>query len=187
MKPSDIPNLISFMRILLVVPVVALILKEEFLAALFLFVIAGISDGIDGFLAKHFHWQSRLGSILDPIADKLLLVCSFVTLSWVGMIPLWLVIAVFVRDFVIVIGAVSYHFLHGNYEMAPSFVSKLNTFMQILLVTAILSLKLTEIPFQVIDWMIMITLITTVLSGLNYVIVWGFKAYRLAQNSNTHD
>jgi len=187
MKPKDIPNLISFMRILLVVPVIVLIINQEFLMALVIFVIAGVSDGIDGFLAKHYSWQSRLGSILDPIADKLLLVCSFVTLSWVGMIPVWLVVAVFVRDFIIVLGAAGYHFRYGKYEMEPSFISKFNTFMQILLVTAILSLKLTAIPFWVIDWMVMVTLLTIVLSGLNYVIVWGRKAYRISHNSNAHD
>ena len=77
MKARHIPNIISVFRILLVYPVVASILQKRFDWALTLFVVAGVSDALDGFLAKHFHWQSRLGSYIDPLADKLLLVSSY--------------------------------------------------------------------------------------------------------------
>ena len=78
---KDIPNLISILRILLVIPVIAALREHQFGLAMVLFAIAGISDALDGFLAKHYHWESRLGSILDPLADKLLLVASFATLT----------------------------------------------------------------------------------------------------------
>jgi len=188
MKYRDIPNIICFLRILLVIPVVLLILEGDYLFALFLFVIAGVSDGVDGFLAKHFHWQSRLGSILDPVADKLLLVSTYVSLTWVGLIPLWLLLAVFVRDITIVIGAYAYHSFIGEFKMAPSLISKFNTVMQILLVMAILSLQLTEIPQNIIDIMVSVTLLSIILSGLDYVVVWGKKAYRAThKNHNAHD
>ena len=91
MKPSDIPNIITVFRFLLVPPVVVLLLQDRFFAALVVFGIAGISDGLDGFLAKHYHWTSRIGALMDPLADKLLMVSSYLTLGWLGLIPQWLV------------------------------------------------------------------------------------------------
>lgn len=176
MKLKDIPNAICVLRIILVFPVVTLLLSGDYVFALVLFVIAGLSDGLDGFLAKHFHWQSRLGSILDPLADKLLLVCTYVAMSYVGLIPVWLVIAAFVRDIVIVMGVLAYHHFIGAFEMAPSFISKLNTFMQILLIVGVLSQQLTTIPGYIIDWMVFATLTTIVLSGIDYIIVWGRRS-----------
>ena len=173
---KDIPNLICVLRIILVFPVVSLILNGDTLFALVLFVIAGLSDGLDGFLAKHFHWQSRLGSILDPLADKLLLVSAYIAMSYVGLIPVWLVVAAFSRDIIIVAGGFAYHKFIGKFEMAPSFISKFNTFMQILLIAGVLSRELTEIPVYIIDWMVIGTAITIFLSGMDYVFVWGRRA-----------
>ena len=188
MKYRDIPNLICVFRIVLVVPVIFFILNENFLWALSIFILAGVSDGVDGFLAKHFHWQSRLGSILDPVADKLLLVSTYITLTWIGLIPLWLLLAVFARDIIIVIGAYAYHTFIGEFKMAPSLISKLNTVMQILLVMTILSVQLTEIPSSVIESMVFITLLTIILSGIDYIAVWGKKAYLAThKNHNAHD
>jgi len=172
----DIPNLICVLRIALVYPVVSLVLSGDTIFALVLFVIAGLSDGLDGFLAKYFHWQSRLGSILDPLADKLLLVSVYIAMSYVGLIPVWLVVAAFARDIIIVVGGFAYHKFIGEFEMAPSFISKFNTFMQILLITAVLSQQLTAIPDYIIDWMVAGTLVTIVLSGADYIVVWGKRA-----------
>jgi len=174
---KDIPNLICVLRIILVFPVVSLILNGDTVFALILFVIAGLSDGLDGFLAKHFHWQSRLGSILDPLADKLLLVSTYLAMSYVGLIPVWLVVAAFARDIIIVSGGYAYHKYIGQFEMAPSFISKFNTFMQILLIAGVLSQQITEIPTYIIDWMVIGTLTTIVLSGMDYVFVWGRRAF----------
>ena len=85
MKARDIPNIITALRFLLVPPVVILLLQERFTAALIVFGVAGLSDGLDGFLARRFDWRSRLGGIMDPLADKLLVVSSFVTLGWLGL------------------------------------------------------------------------------------------------------
>ena len=105
MNARDIPNIISVLRIVLVVPIIVLMLEQQFAAALLLFFVAGLSDGLDGYLAKRNNWGSRLGSILDPLADKLLLISSYVALGWLGLIPVWLVAVVLIRDIVIVSGA----------------------------------------------------------------------------------
>jgi len=176
---KDIPNLISIARIMLVLPVALLLLKEQYSWALLLFFIAGVSDGLDGYLAKHFGWRSRLGSILDPLADKLLLVTSFLCLAWVGLIPIWLVVLVMGRDVVIVLGALAFHCLVGRYDMAPTWISKLNTVLQITLVLAlVLSNGLYKLPEALLLGLVYGACLTTVLSGLDYVWTWGRKAYR---------
>jgi cardiolipin synthase len=176
-NPKHIPNIISIFRILLVIPVVYLLINREYAGALVLFAVAGVSDALDGFLAKHFNWQSRLGSILDPLADKLLLVWSFVSLAWIGMIPLWLVIAVFTRDVIIVVGAMAFHVLYGEYEMSPTRVSKANTFFQIVFVLAVV---FYHGEFLLKPWIIealqYVVLATVIISGLNYIWIWGRKA-----------
>lgn len=174
---QHIPNIISVLRILLVIPVVMLLLDQQFGSALLLFAIAGISDAVDGFLAKQFGWQSRLGSILDPLADKLLLVCSFLTLAWLGLIPLALVVAVMLRDLVIVLGAIVYHYRYGRFEMRPTRVSKANTFFQIVLVLAVVFYhgEFADIPWA-IEALVYIVWATTLISGANYVWIWGRRA-----------
>jgi cardiolipin synthase len=177
-----LPNIISVLRILLVIPVVYLLLHELYGTALILFAVAGVSDGLDGFLAKHFGWQSRLGSILDPLADKLLLVCSFIALAWNELIPLWLVVAVLARDLIIVFGAVAFHVLFGRYEMAPTRVSKVNTFFQIVFVLAVVFYH-GQFAFK--PWLIealgYVVLATVIISGANYIWIWGRRALEAAR------
>jgi len=173
----DIPNLITFLRFLLTVPVVYLLLTREFSGALWLFALAGLSDGLDGYLAKRFHWETRLGSMLDPLADKALLVSSFLCLGWLGLLPSWLVAAVILRDLVIVGGALYYHFQVEPLEAEPRLISKLNTLVQILLVILVVCdagpLPLPELLLQGLIWG---TFATTLLSGLDYVVVWYRRA-----------
>jgi cardiolipin synthase len=177
MRARDIPNAITVMRFLLVPPVVILLLQERFTAALVVFGIAGFSDGLDGFLAKRFDWRSRLGSILDPLADKLLLVSSFVTLGWLGLIPAWLVWLVILRDLVIVAGATFYHMRIEQFDAEPSIASKLNTGTQILLVLAVLySFGIQTLPVVLMDVLFYGVLLTTLWSGFNYVWTWGRRA-----------
>ncbi len=174
MQINQIPNLISVARILLVAPVVWALLNEQYSLALILFAVAGVSDAVDGFLAKQYSWQSRLGSILDPLADKLLLVSSYLALAWVGLIPVWLVAAVLARDLLIVFGVVVLHFWLGRVEMSPTMVSKLNTVFQIVLVLAVM---LYHGAYAFTPWileaLVYIVLATTLVSGLHYVWVWG--------------
>ncbi|MCK5480160.1 MAG: CDP-alcohol phosphatidyltransferase family protein [Gammaproteobacteria bacterium] len=179
MKPSDIPNIITVFRFLLVPPLVLLLLNHRYGTALIVFGVAGFSDALDGFLAKRYGWASRVGAIMDPLADKLLLVSSFVTLGWLGWIPLWLVALVILRDIVIVIGAMIYHWYVAYLETTPpTLVSKLNTFAQIMLVLAVMfSQSIQTLPFLWLDVLLYSVLVTTIWSGLDYVWVWGRRAW----------
>lgn len=176
-KPSDIPNIISVIRLITVIPVVYLLVVHEFGWALLLFAVAGISDGLDGLLAKHYGWQSRLGGLLDPLADKTLLVCCFLVLGAHGFIPLWLVLAVIFRDLVIVSGALLYNYQVAEVEAAPILMSKVNTALQIVLVVAaILDAGLMHLPDALIETLIWACLATVVVSGAQYVWIWSRKA-----------
>ncbi len=179
MTRRDIPNLICWFRIALVAPVVWAMLQFDFQLALLFFAVAGLSDGLDGFLAKHYNWKSRLGSILDPLADKLLLVASFATLSYLDLLPWWLFALVMSRDLLIVIGALAYHKAFGEFEFEPLWSSKVNTLLQILLVLLVMVIvqwfpQLDEIKTIAI-WIVVISVI---ISGSEYVLVWGRNAWR---------
>ena len=184
MTLSQLPNLITLSRIALV-PVLILFLKEQdYVMALVVFVIAGVSDGLDGLLAKRLGYTSRFGAILDPIADKTLLVSAYVMLTVLGIVPFWLMLTVAFRDLLIVGGYLAYTSLVGPVHMRPSVLSKINTFMQILLVVVILVKRAAglEWPFFE-DVLIYAVLVTTVVSGVHYVWVWGMKASSAHESS----
>lgn len=181
----DIPNIISAIRLIAVVPIVYLLVVGQFGWALVLFAAAGISDGIDGYLAKHYGWQSRLGGILDPLADKTLLVCCFLVLGAHGFIPLWLVLAVIFRDLVIVAGALLYNYQVEEVEAAPIVASKLNTLIQIFLVVAVITnAGLYPLPTVLLQVLIWACLITVLVSGIQYVWIWGRKAMSRGRQSD---
>ncbi len=184
MKRHDIPNVISITRILLVVPVVVALLGDHFGIAMVLFAIAGISDALDGFLAKQYHWESRLGSILDPLADKLLLVAGFATLTWLGFIPSWLLWLVLGRDIMIVTGGIAYHYLCGKFKLLPLWSSKINTFFQIVLVFVVIVEHYASLGIQYwIEMGVSMVVISVTISGAEYMIVWGRRAWRLHKNN----
>ena len=179
MKLRHIPNILTAFRFLLVPPVVVLMLKDEFMPALVLFAVAGFSDAVDGFLSRRYHWTSRIGGLMDPLADKLLMVSSYLTLGWLGLIPAWLVALVILRDLVIVTGAVIYNARIEQVEATPSVVSKLNTLAQILLVLSVLfSQAVAALPGWWIDALIYGVLVTIVWSGAGYVWTWGRRAWK---------
>jgi cardiolipin synthase len=183
-KKSDIPNLISFLRLLLIIPVVWYLLEQRYEMALILFAIAGLSDAIDGYLARKYNWGSHLGGWLDPLADKAMQVSVYVCLTWLQLIPLWLLSAVIIRDLLIVGGGVFYYYRVERVNAAPSVISKLNTLMQIMLVIIVLvHMSVLTLPVNVIDATIYLVLITTILSGLDYVITWGTKAWHIKKGS----
>lgn len=175
-----LPNALTILRILLV-PLLALrVLQHDYTAALCITFIAAVTDGLDGLLARRFGWQSRLGGILDPLADKLMLIVSFVVLTVVGAIPLWLTLLIIGRDLVIVAGAVTYHYWIGPFDASPSMLSKVTTVFQLLLVLLIL-LRLSQVwpaPDSLKLGMIVATALLCVGSGLHYVARWGGQARR---------
>lgn len=184
MQARDIPNAITVARLLLVPPIVLCLLSDRYGLALVLFVVAGVSDALDGFLAKRFGWTSRLGGLLDPIADKLLLVSCYLALTWQGLLPLWLTALVIGRDLVILAGAILYNALIERVEAAPSVISKLNTLSQLLLVVAVLfNYGAQVLPAGWLDVLIYAVLATTVLSGIDYVWTWGWRAWNKKRGS----
>ena len=184
-----LPNLITFLRIVLVVPVAWLIREQRYEPALILGAIAGASDALDGYLAKRFGWQSWLGGILDPIADKLLLIACFVSLGLVDQHPLWVTGLVVGRDAVIVIGAVAYHYLIGPISGQPTYLSKFTTCIQITYVLVQL-LRLTHcigVSETCVSALLWLVVVSTVLSGIDYVARWSIKArQQLRANRNNN-
>lgn len=177
LRPAHIPNIICVLRIVLVGPIVASLLSGDFRLALLLIFIAGGSDGLDGFLAKRFDWRTRLGGLLDPLADKLLMIAVFVTLTYIGLTPIWLTVLVIGRDVIIVSGAAAYNALIGPVRGEPSLISKVNTAYQLLYMLMVISQQAFGWP---LEGGILIfgagVLFTGVVSGLDYVLRWSAKA-----------
>lgn len=179
MTRKDIPNLISILRIILVVPIVYFLSKGDYLDALVLFVIAGVSDALDGFLAKRFGWTSRLGSLLDPLADKFLLISCFLVFVFIGLMPTWLFAMIVLRDLIVAFGALLYHLKIEKFNGEPPFSSKLNTTFQIVyLVVLISSQGIIDVPVGWMNIILYAVAATTMISGLEYIWVWGLKAWR---------
>jgi cardiolipin synthase (CMP-forming) len=174
----QIPNLISSIRILLVVPIAVALLNHRLAATIALFGVAALSDAADGFLAKRFGWQSELGAVLDPAADKLLLATVFVSLAYLRLIPLWLMIAAVARDGIIVSGALLYRFCLGPLAMRPSAVSKFNTLCQVAFVMAVIGKEEFSLPpGGVVLVLGALVFVTTVVSGIDYVLIYGRRAW----------
>ncbi|SMN10794.1 CDP-diacylglycerol--glycerol-3-phosphate 3-phosphatidyltransferase [uncultured Candidatus Thioglobus sp.] len=176
---SSLPNALSILRIILTVPIVLTLLNEQYFWAMVLFFIAGISDALDGWIAKRYSFQTRFGSILDPAADKLLLVSSFITLHIIGLLPLWLLALIFLRDLMIVSGTVG-SFMSSedskNDLLTPSKLSKINTMLQI---TLVLFLVVSQLSSALSTWdtiFFIIVATSTVLSGADYIWIWIEKA-----------
>jgi len=176
-KLSHIPNLICVGRMLLVGPIVLCLIRERFDGAILMFVLAGLSDGLDGFLARRFDWRTHLGLILDPLADKLLMVSVFLTMTVMGLIPGWLALVVVGRDLILMAGGLAYHFLIGPLEGEPSQISKINTFLQLVYVFGVmLSAAGLGLPAEGLEILAATVFCTVVISGINYLVIWIRKA-----------
>jgi cardiolipin synthase len=167
----NIPNLITLLRIILVPIIVILLIQGSFLKALIVFVVAALSDALDGFLARVLRQQTVLGAYLDPIADKALLASSFLTLSILHIIPSWLAVIVISRDFIILLGISVLSILSISVEIRPTFISKVTTALQLITVLLALSLQcltggVNGIWSLAIYWA---TAFFTIISGLNYM------------------
>lgn len=168
------PNIISVGRVLLVPLIVWLILTERMALAFWTFALAGLSDFLDGLLARLLKSRTLIGAYLDPLADKCLMVAVFITLAVKGVVPLWLVIAVVSRDILIVIGTLLILLFEKNFVVSPHFMSKLNTAVQITLIAFLLGMGALEVGYgsTLVSLFYYITGATTVLSGAVYVRFW---------------
>ena len=169
----NLPNAITIARILAVPLMIWLIVSGEYLAAVWVFVLAGISDGVDGFIAKRFGLQTELGAYLDPLADKLLLVSIFVSLGMLRVLPPWVVILVVSRDVLIVGGVLLAKMMNQSVRVQPLLLSKLNTAAQIALagiVLAVLGFGLRGDGLVLFGSALVAAL--TIASGAQYVLEW---------------
>jgi cardiolipin synthase len=186
-----IPNALCVLRMLMAVPVAILLMLGEFDATLVVFGLAAITDGLDGYLAKRFDWTSELGKALDPLADKILLVSAFITLSIVSrqpggaaLIPLWIVVPVVARDVIITLGAIAYVNAIGPLtESRPTIISKLNTLFQIAYVLAVVAAAALAVDWStLIVVLATLVLVTTVASGIDYIATYAQRAIAVSRS-----
>jgi cardiolipin synthase len=177
----NIPNLLTLLRIVLVPVPAWLLLRHAYATALAVFLAAGMSDALDGFLARRWNQFTPLGAMLDPIADKLLTLTCVGLLAWQSLLPLWLALALIARDLVIVAGAAAYHRLAGGLEMAPTLLGKIHTSIIFGMFALVLAnaAAVVATPDQMRP-LFGLALLVTLASGLNYMWVWGRKAARLS-------
>ncbi|MGL1920436.1 MAG: CDP-alcohol phosphatidyltransferase family protein [Hyphomicrobiales bacterium] len=169
----NIPNLISFARICMVPFIVWYLLLDELVLAFYLFSIAGISDFIDGWLARFQKIQTVFGAYLDPVADKLLMTSAYVTLTILGHIPIWLTLLVIFRDVLIVSMIAIARMKHKKVHMAPLFISKFNTLIQIVVVMLVLAHLAFGLGIE--TWLYYLFLLagaTTIISSFAYLNLW---------------
>jgi cardiolipin synthase len=170
-----VPNLLTSLRIVLTPLFVIYIIEGRMTAAMVVFVIAGISDGADGFIARVYDQKSRLGSYLDPLADKILLVAAFITLAARDYIPAWLTVIAISRDVLILLGVLLLLLYHGSAQIRPSIISKVTTCLQLATVFFALAAHQFQVIGGFIAYLFWSTSLLTIISGLHYMHYW-FKA-----------
>ncbi|MBT5032262.1 MAG: CDP-alcohol phosphatidyltransferase family protein [Proteobacteria bacterium] len=177
-----VPNILTVIRLALVPLFIILIDESRFGAALVVFIVAGLTDALDGFIAQRFNCETKIGAILDPLADKALLIAAYLVLAGIEKIPFWLMIVVVSRDIIILGGCLLITLIDKMPDMSPSKLSKLNTVLQILAVVVVLATlagwfdltaQLTIFYYAVF--------VSSVLSGTFYVWQWGFSLNRSAE------
>ncbi len=168
-----VANQLTILRMALAPVLVVMVLSREFGWALVLFVVAGVTDLLDGYIARHGHQKTTLGATMDPIADKILLASSFVALTWgaevVVRIPVWLTVIALSRDAIIVLTVAVINLTLGRRIFLPSLLGKLSTLLQLLTAGVVLLLNATGSPFPRVHWLFVATLVATVASAFHYV------------------
>ncbi len=167
----NLPNLLTLMRVLLIPLFIIFIINKALGWALVTFAVAGITDGLDGLIARIMHQRTELGGYLDPIADKLLLSAAFISLAIIGILPGWLTVIVITRDVIILIGILVMIFVNHRPRIQPSFLSKATTTLQILTVVLVLLSKDESIFNRFYSVAIYGTTLFTILSGIHYMYI----------------
>lgn len=172
-----LPNFICLVRIVLIWPTVDALYGAEYWRALVLVAVCAVSDGLDGWLAKRFNWTSHLGKILDPLADKLLLVALFLTATWMNLVPWWLAAIVVGRDVMIGGGAVLYRLFYGPLQGRPTILSKINTGFQLAVALAAILGAASGFPTpEMVTALAIVALLTTIVSGADYLTAFTRRA-----------
>ncbi len=166
----NLPNLLTILRVLLTPLLIIFLIDRRFDLAFAVFVMAGISDGLDGFLARLLKQKTRLGAILDPLADKALLTSSYVTLAVIGLIPNWIAVVVISRDLIIILGVTVLLLFRARVEICPSLISKLTTLIQLITIFVVLASKVLQLHHEILlHFLYVATALFTVASGLHYI------------------
>jgi cardiolipin synthase len=182
MSLRHLPNMLCVLRMVLVYPLAQWILQGRYPEVLALFAVAAFTDALDGALAKRFGWTSELGKHLDPLADKLLLITTFLCLSMQGLVPWWLTACVLLRDVVIVFGGLAYRALFGQLHGNPTIASKANTLTQILFSLAVVAAAGYDWPpAWAITALGALVFVSTCVSGLDYVLIYSRRAAAVVQ------
>ena len=184
--PINIPNMLTILRILITPLFVICLMKGMSFSALLLFTIAGISDGLDGLLARYFNQTSVLGAYLDPIADKLLLTSSYATLAIIKIIPGWVAVLVISRDILIFLGIAIITIVKANIEIRPRIISKCTTVVQLLTIFVILLNFKNAYNYYIIYTLYYITVAFTIISGLHYVYIGLNILQEVSANNGTN-
>ncbi|MBN1828622.1 MAG: CDP-alcohol phosphatidyltransferase family protein [Deltaproteobacteria bacterium] len=179
----NIPNFLTVLRIILTPVLVIFLMEGRFAFALAIFVFSGITDALDGFLARILKQKTSIGSILDPLADKALVAASFVTLSVLGILPGWLTVVVISRDLIILLGISVLFFLSISVDIKPSIISKATTVSQFLTILVALLDRLRPVDHQSVFLSVTVwsTVILSTISGFHYI----YKGIGLFNNSSS--
>jgi cardiolipin synthase (CMP-forming) len=177
----SVPNALSLLRIVLTPMIAYAIVQNHQALALGMMMVAGLTDMLDGAIARYFDQRTLVGAYLDPLADKLMLISAIVALFVSGKVPLFLFLAVIFRDIIIVIGAILYEMVTHKLEMQPTFTSKATTFFQIVLVIVVLLAPLVALPAWLQPAMVWLTFGITCISGIQYMLLWTIKAVRAVE------
>ncbi len=181
----NIANLITILRVVLVPVIVWALMSEQMMLAFLVFVIAGISDAIDGAIARYLDQQTEFGTILDPIADKIMLVSVFILLSYLEYIPLWLTILIVSRDLLIVLGIMLAYTLNKPVTIKPLWISKANTLVQIVLAAFALGILAFDLEYPNIKTLLIwLTALLTALSAMAYIRD-GLKLFASSESNTT--
>ena len=177
----NIPNSLTILRILLIPVYVGLLVYERFNQALIVLLIAGLTDALDGTIARAANQRTRLGALLDPLADKLLLTSGFITLSTIHLIPSWVTIVVVSRDAMLLLGTAVAHFTESSIDIAPTFLGKGTTFLQLSYVLLVIFLSSRQMDATVLNPLLFGMVAFTLCSGFHYL----YRGYQRTGSSNS--
>ena len=176
-----IPNIITGARIAFVPCLIWLLIHHQYERSLILVALMGLSDALDGFLARCYHWKTTLGAYLDPLADKIMLLAVFICFAVLGWVPWWFAALIVARDVVLLTGAVFYHWSTRQLKMEPLAISKVNTCAQIILAVSLIYAQVGPMHNQIINALMTVVVCTTIASGGQYVIEWSRRAAKFVQ------
>lgn len=175
----NVPNAISLFRLLLVPLVIYLLAQSAYAYALAVFLLASLSDGIDGWIARHYDQRTPFGALIDPVADKLIILACLLMLTWLTWIPPWLTAAMLARDLIIVAGAFAYRCLTGDMKITPTWLGKVHIALEFGLLCLVLAQAAAIIAItKWLPQLFMLVFATAILSGGQYVWIWGRKTLR---------